>query len=204
MLGRSCSRRRRNERVREGDFVITIATHAMRIFRRKFWTVIVLGVFAAPAFAAEDIRVPFNFRWGDSSELVQDTIERAKAKVVDTQTDKGRKVLTVEGHPDPRLLRSKFTFDNDALVEVELQYSDPSWDAEKFNSIFEQTRQNLDRKYGTSRNIARETSRVDGDTVQTIVGYQWTQSYTSLRLIYYAANKGADTFRMLSYHYRGF
>jgi hypothetical protein len=154
--------------------------------------------------ASEEIRVPFNFRWGDSSQLVEDTIERAKAHVVDTKTVNGRKVMTVEGHPDPRLQRSKFTFDNDSLVEVELQYADPSWDSEKFNSIFDQTRRNLDRKYGTSRNIARETSKVDGDTVQTIVGYQWTQSYTSLRLIYYTASKDADTFRMLSYHYRGF
>lgn len=155
------------------------------------------------ARAAEEIRVPFNFRWGDAAQLVEDTIQRAKARVVDRPTINGRKVLVVEGHPDPRLLRSKFTFDNDSLVEVELQYADPSWDGEKFNSIFEQTRRNLDRKYGTSRNIARETSKVD-DTIQTIVGYQWTQSYTSLRLIYYTATKGADTFRMLSYHYRGF
>lgn len=156
------------------------------------------------ALAGEEIHVPFNFRWGDSSQLVSDTIERAKARVVDTQTVNGRKVLAVEGILSPHLQRVKFTFDNDALVEVELQYADPSWDGEKFNSIFEQTRRNLDRKYGTSRNIARETSKVDADTVQTIVGYQWTQSYTSLRLIYYTVAKGADTFRMLSYHYRGF
>jgi len=167
---------------------------------------VVCALMSAPRMllASEEIRVPFNFRWGDSSQLVEDTIERAKAHVVDTKTVNGRKVMTVEGHPDPRLQRSKFTFDNDALVEVELQYADPSWDSEKFNSIFDQTRRNLDRKYGTSRNIARETSKVDGDTVQTIVGYQWTQSYTSLRLIYYSAAKDADTFRMLSYHYRGF
>jgi hypothetical protein len=156
------------------------------------------------ARAAEEIRVPFNFRWGDSSELVEDTIVRAKAHVAERQTVSGKKVLVVEGHPDPRLKCSKFTFDNDALVEVELEYSDPAWDAEKFSTIFEQTRRNLDRKYGMSRNIARETSKVDGDTTQTIVGYQWTQSYTSLRLISYSAVKGAETFRMLSYHYRGY
>jgi len=176
-------------------------------FRRDFFILLFVCALAGAggmARAAEEIRVPFNFRWGDSSQLVEDTIERAKARVVDTQNVSGRKILVVEGHPDPRLKRSKFTFDNDSLVEVELQYSDDSWDGEKFSSIFEQTRRNLDRKYGTSRNIARETSRVDGDTVQTIVGYQWTQSYTSLRLFYYTAAKGADTFRMLSYHYRGF
>jgi len=154
--------------------------------------------------AAEEIKVPFNFRWGDSSQLVANTIDRAQAHVVDQKTVAGHKVLVVEGHPDPRLKRSLFTFDNDALIEVELEYSDDSWDEQKFNAIFEQTRRNLDRKYGTSRNIARQTSKEDGDVIQTIVGYQWTQSYTSLRLILYTAEKGAETFRMLSYHYRGF
>ncbi len=176
----------------------------MRIFFRQILCIALFCAGLGSAGAAEEIRVPFNFRWGDATQLVQDTIQRAKAKVVATEIVSGKKVLTVEGHPDPRLKRSKFTFDNDALIDVELQYSDAAWDAEKFNSIFDQTRRNLDRKYGTSRNIARETSRVDGGTVQTIVGYQWTQSYTSLRLVSYSAARGADTFRMLSYHYRGF
>jgi hypothetical protein len=162
-----------------------------------------LVAFIAPGRAAEEIKVPFNFRWGDSAQLVENTIKRAQARVVDRKTVNGRRVLVVEGHPDPRLKRSQFTFDNDALIEVELQYADGGWDAAKFNSIFEQTRRNLDRKYGTSRNIARQTSK-EGDVLQTVVGYQWTQSYTSLRLILYTAEKGANTFRMLSYHYRGF
>jgi hypothetical protein len=171
---------------------------------RPFLLLALLCACASPARAAEEIRVPFNFRWGDSAQLVQDTIQRAKAKVVGSETVNGKKVLVVEGHPDPRLKRSKFTFDSDALVGVELQYSDDAWDGEKFNSIFEQTRRNLDRKYGTSRNIARETTKVSSDTVQSVVGYQWTQSYTALRLFSYTAERGANTFRMLSYHYQGF
>ena len=164
-------------------------------------TLLLLAVVSARA--NDDIKVPFNFRWGDSSSLVESTIQRAQARVVDRKTVNGRKVLVVEGHPDPRLKRSQFTFDNDTLVEVELQYGDPAWDTQKINSIFEQTRRNLDRKYGTSRNVARQTSK-EGDVVQTVVGYEWTQSYTSLRLILYTAERGAETFRLLSYHYRGF
>ncbi len=104
---------------------------------------------------------------GDSPQLVEDTIDRAKARVTDTQTVNGRKVLVVQGHPDPRLLCSKFTFDNDALIEVELEYADSAWDTSKIQSIFDQTRRNLDRKYGTSRNIrARdfESRRSHADT----------------------------------------
>jgi len=173
---------------------------------RKFHLILFAALLAAAGAlrAAEEIKVPFNFRWGDSSQLVANTIDRAQAHVVDQKMVAGHKVLVVEGHPDPRLKRSLFTFDNDSLIEVELEYSDDSWDEQKFNAIFEQTRRNLDRKYGTSRNIARQTSKEDGDVIQTVVGYQWTQSYTSLRLILYTAEKGAETFRMLSYHYRGF
>lgn len=154
--------------------------------------------------AAEEIRVPFNFRWGDAPTLVEDTIKRAKAQVVERKSTGGKRQLVVEGHPDKRLLRSVFSFENDALVEVELQYTDPSWDTAKIQSVFEQTRRNLDRKYGTSRNIARQTSRAEGGVVQTILGYQWTQSYTSLRLVLFIAEKDAETVRVLSYHYRGY
>lgn len=156
------------------------------------------------AVAADEIKVPFNFRWGDSPSTVEDTVQRAKATVVERKTVKGNKQLVVEGHPDKRLLRSVFTFEGDALVEIELQYGDPSWDTSKIQSVFEQTRRNLDRKYGTSRNIARQTSRADGGVIQTILGYQWTQSYTSLRLVLFIAEKGDETLRILSYHYRGF
>ncbi|MGC1480834.1 MAG: hypothetical protein WA771_10045 [Chthoniobacterales bacterium] len=158
---------------------------------------------AATSRGAEDIKVPFNFRWGDPPSLVESTVTKAKAKVVGEREIDGRNAIIVEGHPDPRLERSIFYFVNDALAEVELQYADKSWDTQKLNAIFEQTRRNLDRKYGTSRNIAR-TNTVEEGVKQTVLGYQWTQSYTSLRLFLYLAQKDAKTFRMLSYHYRGY
>jgi hypothetical protein len=162
-----------------------------------------MGCLANAARAAEEIKVPFNFRWGDPPKLVEDTILRANAKVVERKTVSGRNTIVVEGHPDPRLQRSVFYFTNDALTEVELQYGDPNWDTAKISAIFEQTRRNLDRKYGTSRNVARQKTKEEG-VVQTIVGYKWTQSYSSLSLFLYIADKGADSYRILSYHYRGF
>jgi len=153
--------------------------------------------------AADEIKVPFNFRWGDSATLVEETVVKTQASVVDRRTANGRKVLVVEGHPDPRLKRSLFYFDNDALGEIELQYGDPTWDISRLNGVFEQTRRNLDKKYGTSRNIARQRGSEEG-IFQTVVGYQWTQPYTSLRLFLYSADQGPQSYRVLSYHYRGF
>ncbi len=169
----------------------------------RFSLIAAFLLIASSVRGAEDIKVPFNFRWGDPPSLVEGTVTRAKAKVVAEREIDGKSAIIVEGHPDPRLTRSIFYFVNDALAEVELQYADKSWDTAKLNAIFEQTRRNLDRKYGTSRNIARSKTREDG-VVQTILGYQWTQSYTSLRLFLYLAEKDAETFRMLSYHYRGY
>lgn len=168
------------------------------------WILVVVAVLAAlPLSAAEEIKVPFNFRWGDSSKLVEDTILKTQAKIVERKTVDGRQVFVVEGHPDQRLKRSQFYFDNGALGEIELQYSDPAWDAARMNGIFEQTRRNLDRRYGTSRNITRQRGR-EGDVMQTVIGYQWTQSYTSLRLFFYQAEQGGNAYRVLSYHYRGY
>lgn len=176
----------------------------MRIFSIHVLLGLLMALAPSLARAAEEIRVPFNFRWGDSPGVVEDTIKRAKAQVVEKKTVGGRRQLLVEGHPDKRLLRSVFSFENDALVEVELQYFDAAWDTSKIQSVFEQTRRNLDRKYGTGRNIARQTSRAEGGVVQTVLGYQWTQPYTSLRLVLYIAEKDAETLRVLSYHYRGY
>jgi len=166
---------------------------------------ILLWLLVAPAalHAAEEIKVPFNFRWGDSAKLVEDTIVRTQAKVVERRKSGARDVLVVEGHPDPRLKRSLFYFANDALDEIELQYADASWDTSRLNGVFEQTRRNLDNKYGISRNVVRQRGD-EADVFQTVIGYQWTQAYTSLRLFLYSAEQGAQSYRVLSYHYRGF
>jgi hypothetical protein len=175
-----------------------------RLMKPWILPLLVIVLFCRSLSAAEEIRVPFNFRWGDSTQVVEDTLAKTQAKIVDRLTTaNGRNVLVVEGHPDPRLKRSQFYFDKGSLVEIELQYGDPTWDSARVGAIFEQTRRNLDRKYGTSRNIARERTNMEG-VDQTVIGYQWTQSYTSLRLFLYTAEQGPQAFRMLSYHYRGF
>lgn len=165
--------------------------------------ILLLLLMVAPLHSAEEIKVPFNFRWGDSARLVEDTVVKTQARVVERRKSGGRDVLVVEGHPDPRLKRSLFYFDNDALDEIELQYADPTWDISRLNGVFEQTRRNLDKKYGISRNIVRQRGNEE-DVFQTVIGYQWTQSYTSLRLFLYSAEQGAQFYRILSYHYRGF
>ncbi|MCX7868886.1 MAG: hypothetical protein N2322_02945 [Terrimicrobiaceae bacterium] len=155
------------------------------------------------AAGAEDIKIPFNFQWGESAQRLEKALESVKARVVERKTDRGRQVLVVEGIPQKLLQRALFYFDSDSLSEIELQYGDPAWDSARSSAFFDQTRRNIEEKYGIGRVIARQKTR-EGDVLQTLIGYQWKQPVTTLSLFYYTAERGADSFRLLSLHYRGF
>ncbi len=153
--------------------------------------------------AVEEIKVPFNFQWGENAQRLEDSMTRVQAKVVERKTVGGRQCLVVEGIPQKLLIRALFYFDNDSLNEIELHYGDPAWDSTQFGNFFDQTRRNIEGKYGIGRVIARQKTR-DGEILQTLIGYQWTQDTTTLCLYYYTAEQSADSYRVLSLHYRGF
>lgn len=158
---------------------------------------------ATPARAVEEIKVPFNFMWGEASQRLEDSLKRVQAKVVDRKKVRNRQCLVVEGIPQRLLQRALFYFDNDSLNEIELHYGDSSWDSSRYGSFFDQTRRNIETKYGIGRVVARQKTR-DGDVLETLIGYQWTQDATTLVLYYYTAENGADSYRLLSLHYRGY
>lgn len=163
-----------------------------------------LGVsMLALARGAEEIKIPFNFQWGESAQRLEKALESVKARVAERKTDRGRQVLVVEGIPQKLLQRALFYFDSDALSEIELHYGDASWDSARCSAFFDQTRRNIEAKYGLGRVIARQKTR-EGDVLQTLIGYQWTQPITTLSLFYYTAERGSDSFRLLSLHYRGY
>jgi len=154
------------------------------------------------AWSEEEIRVPFNFQWGESAQRLEEGLTKVKARVVERKTVQGRNVLVVEGIPQKLLQRALFYFDSDSLSEIELHYGDNSWDSVQYAQFFDQTRRNIDGKYGMGRVIARQKTR-EGEILQTLIGYQWVQATTSLQLFLYTAEKGADSIRILSLHYKG-
>ncbi len=173
------------------------------MFRRQIgWILIFFALALAPSHAAEEIRVPFNFQWGESALRLEDSLKRVQARVVERRTVQNRSVLVVEGIPQKLLIRALFYFDGDSLSEIELHYGDRSWDGVQYGQFFDQTRRNIDTKYGMGRVIARQKTR-EGDVLQTLIGYQWVQATTSLQLFLYTAERGADTLRVLSLHYKG-
>lgn len=158
---------------------------------------------AASSPAVEAIKVPFNFMWGESAQRLEDSLSRVKAKVVERKQVQNRQCLVVEGIPQRLLQRALFYFENDALNEIELHYGDLNWDSTQYGNFFDQTRRNIETKYGIGRVVARQKTR-EGDVLQTLIGYQWVQETATLALYYYTAERGADSYRLLSLHYRGY
>ena len=171
-------------------------------FYRALVLAFVLG-WLIPCLHAAQMRVPFNFQWGESAARVEKSLEGIKARIVDWKTSQGRQVLVVEGIPQKNLVRSLFYFSNDALNEIELQYGDASWDSPRYATFFDEVRRNVDTKYGVGRMIVRDKTRdPDTDILQTLIGYQWIQGYMSLRLFLLTGEKAEQGYRVLSLHYK--
>ncbi len=148
-----------------------------------------------------DIKPPFNLQWGENAERMQKLLDGAKAKVVDRHMVDDREAWIVEGLVQQGLKRTVFYFKNGGLVEVELQYQDESWDLQKYDEFMASVRRKVEARFGPGQLIARST-QPDGDVTQTVVGYKWTLNTTAIQLFYYCAEKGANTFRTVSIHYK--
>jgi len=174
----------------------------MRFFRLA-GLLLILGLLPHEVLAQQQMRVPFNFRWGESSQRVEQSLVGIKARVVERKVTAGRTALVVEGIPQKQLLRVIFYFKDDAMNEIELHYGDRSWDTPKYEYFFEDVRKNIEGKYGLGRQISRTRSR-EGDVLQTLIGYHWLQGTMSLRLFLFTANKDDQALRVLSLHYKEF
>jgi hypothetical protein len=173
----------------------------MPLFRPLLILILLLSGFSS-ARSEEEIRVPFNFQWGESAQRLEESLAKVQARVVERKTVQNRNVLVVEGIPQKLLQRVIFYFDSDSLNEIELHYGDSSWDSVQYAQFFDQTRRNIDNRYGMGRVIARQKTR-EGEILQTLIGYQWVQATTSLQLFLYTAEKSAESIRVLSLHYKG-
>lgn len=151
--------------------------------------------------AQQQMRVPFNFQWGESASRVEQSLVGIKAKIVERKVVEGRTAFVVEGIPQKQLQRALFYFKNDMLNEIELQFGDAAWDSPKYDLFFEEVRRNVDSKYGMGRLLTRSRNR-EGDVLQTLIGYQWLQGSITLRLYLFTAEKSLNALRILSLHYK--
>jgi hypothetical protein len=153
--------------------------------------------FSPLGLAQQQMRVPFNFQWGESPARVEQSLMGIKAKITERKVVEGRTVFVVEGIPQKQLQRALFYF----LNEIELHFGDSSWDSPRYDLFFDEVRRNVDSKYGIGRLLTRSRTR-EGDVLQTLVGYQWMQGGIALRLYLFTAEKDSNALRVLSLHYK--
>lgn len=170
-----------------------------------FRLILVLGCAMActllPVHASSDMRVPFNFQWGDSIKKVEQSLAGTKANIIERRKTTNGDALVVQGIPQRHLERTVFLFKNGGLAEVELQYGNKTWDRMQYERFFDEVRRNVDKKYGPGRLMIRDRNR-EQNVLMTLAGYQWVQGFMSLRLFFYTAEKNGQTLRVLSLHYR--
>ncbi|HZC36141.1 MAG TPA: hypothetical protein VE242_11035 [Chthoniobacterales bacterium] len=150
----------------------------------------------------DQISPPFGFTWGESEKEIEKTITRAQAHIVNRETIQGRDAWTVEGLIQPALKRTIIYFGSEkTLVEVELQYEHPDWNLTAYEDFLNSAKQRLEAKYGPPTVLARD-KKPEGDVMETVVGYLWQQSGSSVQLFFYSAERNNDIYRSVSLHYR--
>ena len=166
------------------------------------WLAALLLALAAPRRGcADEIKPPFNLRWGETAERLERLLKGAKATIVARRSVEGREAWDVEGLVQAGLKRTVFYFVGGELVEVELQYQKPDWDETKYDGFMGDVRRRLEQRYGQGQLISRK-KEPEGDIMQTLVGWKWNQNNTAIELIYFAAQSPSQVFRTMSVHYK--
>lgn len=152
---------------------------------------------------AEEIKPPFNLRWGETADRLERLLKGAKATIIARRTVEGREAWDVEGLVQSGLKRTVFYFSAGELVEVELQYQKDDWDEAKYDGFMGDVRRRLEQRYGQGQLVARK-KEPNGDVLQTLVGWKWNQNNTAIELVYFSAQSPSQVFRTLSVHYKTF
>jgi hypothetical protein len=166
------------------------------------WTILSAVTGRAQNVVPDQINPPFGFQWGEPEKDIEKTINRAQAHIVARDTIRGRDAWTVEGLIQPALKRTVIYFGSEkTLVEVELQYEHPDWNLTAYEDFLNSAKQRLESKYGPPTVLARD-KKPEGDVMETVVGYQWQQSGSSVQLFFYSAERNNEIYRSVSLHYR--
>ena len=161
--------------------------------------------------AAQGIKVPYALSWGDTADKVREMLHAVKARETAlSEKSLGKAVMEAEGLSvgDSLLRKSLFTFKDGSLVEVELQYGDPSWDSEKTLDFFDRTRRRIDERYGPGTLLVNKVKEhPSGDSIPrtvtyTLIIYQWTQPAAALELNFYSVEDAEKSYRLVSLHYK--
>lgn len=154
--------------------------------------------------SAGQIKIPWGFQWGETAAEVEGSLQKAKTVITQRRKIGNRSALVASGFIQYRLQQAVFYFQDDRLNEIELQYGEKNWEASQYQDFFDQTCGNIEAKYGPGRLLAQQKNPPDQDVLASIIGYQWTQISATLQAFLFTAEKGTESFQIVSLHYRGF
>ncbi len=186
----------------------------MNLLRIIFMITLLLitgGVAVAQQQTLKEIKIPYSLSWGDSIDKVREMIHAVKARETScAEKSICKVVLEAEGLSigDKLLKKSLFTFKDSSLIEIELQYDDPSWDAEKTVDFFDRTRRRIDERYGPGPLLVNKVKEhppgdnIPKETTYTLIIYQWSQPTVNLELNYYSFEERDKSLRLVSLHYK--
>jgi hypothetical protein len=166
------------------------------------WVVISAAIVSTygqtPGPVSAEINPPLGLYWGEP----QQQLEAQRVPVVERAVVQQRDAWTVEGFTEQGLRRAILYFGPEkTLVEVELQYQEPTWTFDDYRAFFASARTNFQEKYGQPVILARYKEPL-ADVVETLVCLLWRATGSSVRLCYYSAERGVDAWRVVSLHYR--
>jgi hypothetical protein len=157
-----------------------------------------------PKIMRRSIEAPFGLRWGESKEEVQTQLAKAGAKITKGSKAGDREVLAIDGITQlPSLQQTLAYFDaTKALVEVELQYGDSTWNYDAYRAFVASITRRLQAYYGEPTVLARDRQS-KGDGIQTVAGYQWQVADSSgVLLFFFSVAQGKDVYTTVSVHYQ--
>ena len=159
-----------------------------------------LGIGAAQAQAVLPVKIdpPLGLFWGES----QKEIEGRNTPITERATVRQREAWTVERFEEMGLKKATLYFGKaKTLVEVELQYNEPTWTFEDYQGFFGSARLKMQAWYGQPIVLARYKAPKD-EVVETVVSLLWRGKESSVCLCYFAAERSTDMWRVVSLDYR--
>jgi hypothetical protein len=154
----------------------------------------------AETVAPQEVDPPLGLHWSET----QKDVEATNPPVTERAVMKDQDTWTLEGFTQVGLKRAILYFSKaKTLDEVELQYEEPTWSFDDYQAFFGSARDSLRQQYGDPIVLARyKEPNHEQNVVETLVDLLWRSEGGSIQLVFYAAERDTNTWRMISLNYR--
>ena len=152
------------------------------------------------------LRIPLGFSWGDPPSKLEELTRGGAIEIVGKESPNTHwSKEIVHGILGNALLENNFFFEDDALVGIEYEYGNPTWEESRYEEFFQNFRRLYDRKYGEGSlmvSLKDVKDEKEKGITYSLEGYQWSQSTAILQLYYFSAKEGKKSYSSVSLYYK--